>query len=133
VTLKSGLTPKQSIKIKKLARGLAAGKTMADAALSAGYGKNKKSARVHAYEALQNSNIKKTLEKALEDAGISADSLTAEIKKGLKQGKIGSHDKYLELALRLRGDLSKSEATVINIQAVIASIRAECVKRGLPE
>jgi len=135
VTLKSGLTTKQAVRIKKLAKCLAKGQTMTQAALAAGFGNTKNSARNEAYSALQNPCTKKALDKALESAGVGPDAIAKVLSDGLRAKKkdLADHDtrlKCAKLACELRGDLKSYEAPTFNLTTILANIRADSVNRG---
>ena len=78
--------------------------------------------------------IKKEIVKVLEKAGLGTERLVEEIKKGLENGNLASHEKYLEMALKVHGFLKNNSdlvqvQTQNNLYQIIIQARME---RGLP-
>ena len=97
-----------TVKQRKLIKGVVAGKSITQAALDAGYGKgvNANSAKSQGSHELRNPNVSKAFDEALERAGLTMDSIASEIKAGLNAKKYGSHDSYVQIALKTKGFLS---------------------------
>lgn len=122
-----------TVKQAKLVRGIVKGKTVRDAARDAGYSGADETIRVEATRTLQKPPVAEALQRALEDQGLTLEALAAELKAGLTEGEKGSHDKYLTLAFRLRGDLNDRQPPATqNISAIIAIVRKSSEDRGLP-
>src|SRR3990167_448367 len=127
---------------RKLIAGIASGLSIQRAALNAGYGggTNAASASVAANAVLKNPKVTSELERAFDRAGASLDA-SARVVAHAHNAKItdeANHPvrlKAAELNLRARRLLAPTEESgggTVNIAALLAIVKSESKKRGLP-
>lgn len=113
------LNPKGK-KRKRFIRAILSGRSQKEAAIAAGY--SPLSATSSGTQVMKNPEIREEIRKALEKQGLNLTYSFQELKRGLKDGKMGNHAEYLTLLLKIQkvmGNEEKSDAQTTNILAII--------------
>lgn len=110
-------------------QGILDGKRKGESARDAGYAES--SAPTAASHLLKDPEVKSMLGKALKKYQMTNDRIVGEIDKGLKHGALGTHEQYLDKALKIMGILKQDAPSENNINIVFANIMNSIASRGI--
>lgn len=110
------------------AAAIASGKNQSQAAIIAGY--SPKSAGRLGCRLAKNPLVRRNIQALLAKHHIGPDFVMKELRKGLREGKVGGHAEYLRLLLQVNGMLSsRRDAPTLNVQ--VNNLMQEAKDRGL--
>lgn len=113
----------------KFARALVKGKTQKEAAIEAGF--SPKSAHVMGSRLAKDPQVRAETARLMERRNLGVNRALKELDRGLKHGKLGSHDSYLEKQIRLLGADHSDISAVPNIHIVLQQLYQSAQERGL--
>jgi len=112
----------------RFVKGLVEGKSIVDAALQAGYGRTYKTASSYGTQLNKQPEIQELYKQELENQGLTPQYVIQNLKKGIEEGKKGTTDAYLKIAMKLQGVKDEAAAPT---QSFISVIINSTEQRGL--
>jgi len=112
----------------RFVKGLVEGKSIVDSALQAGFGRTYRTAASYGSQLNKQPEIQELYKKELENQGLTPEFVVENLKKGITEGKKGTTDAYLKIAMKLQG---VKDETAAPSQSFISVIINSTEQRGL--